>query len=257
MFSKEMEALIQATLEDGKLEENEKAALVKRAKKEGVDLDELEIYINSLIQRRQREMSQKKDELDQKYEKEKKEAIGRTCPNCGKQVPPLTLKCDCGYEFTTVRAVSSIQLLSEKLSSIQLTKEEEEEIADAAPAYKQGKREGFIANKQIDIISTFPVPNTKEDIIEFLAISVSSANKKIGFLDKKKNFFLIVLVAGIIIPLIGWIWGALFMMSKSFSEEKLKKAWLAKSEQVLIKGRSLRGDPEFTQQLDYYENLLN
>ena len=117
--------------------------------------------------------------------------------------------------------------------------------------------EGFIVNKKIDIISTFPVPNTKEDIIEFLAISVSSANKKIGFLDKKKNFFLIVLVAGIIIPLTGWIIGAIVMENKSFSEEKLKKAWMAKSEQVLMKGRSLRGDAEFTQQLDYYENMLN
>ena len=47
------------------------------------------------------------------------------------------------------------------------------------------------------------------------------------------------------------------MDSKSFSEEKLKQAWRAKSEQVLIKGRSLRGDSEFTQQLDYYENLLS
>ena len=32
--------------------------------------------------------------------------------------------------------------------------------------------------------------------------------------------------------------------------------WRAKFDQVLIKGRSLRGDAEFTQQLDYYENLL-
>ena len=170
----------------------------------------------------------------------------------------MTLKCDCGYEFTTNKSVSSIQLLSDKLSNITLTKaEEEEEIEDAAPADKQGKREDFIANKKISIISTFPVPNTKEDIIEFLAISVSEANKKIGILDKKKNYFIIVLIAGIIIPFAGWIWGALFMMSKSFSEEKLKSAWRAKCEQVLIKGRSLRGDSEFTQQLDYYENLLN
>lgn len=47
MFSKELENLIQATLEDGVLEDYEKAALVKRATAEGVDLTELEIYINS------------------------------------------------------------------------------------------------------------------------------------------------------------------------------------------------------------------
>ena len=48
MFSQELENLIQATLEDGVLEEFEKAALVKRAQAEGVDLAELEIYINSV-----------------------------------------------------------------------------------------------------------------------------------------------------------------------------------------------------------------
>ena len=35
MFSKELEALINASLEDGILEEYEKAAIVKRAKSEG------------------------------------------------------------------------------------------------------------------------------------------------------------------------------------------------------------------------------
>ena len=99
MFSKQMENLIQATLEDGKLEENEKAALIKRAKKEGVDLDELEIYINSLLQKRKRELNKENEEREEKHQKAKKEAFGQVCPNCGKQVPPLTLKCDCGYEF--------------------------------------------------------------------------------------------------------------------------------------------------------------
>ena len=37
---------------------------------------------------------------------------------------------------------------------------------------------------------------------------------------------------------------------------KLANVWRAKFEQVMIKGRSLRGDAEFTQQLDYYESLF-
>ena len=32
-----------------------------------------------------------------------------------------------------------------------------------------------------------------------------------------------------------------------------KKAWVSKFEQVLSKGRSMQGDTEFQQQLDYYE----
>ena len=166
------------------------------------------------------------------------------------------LKCECGYEFTNAKQSYSMQILSEKLNAISLTDNELKEIEDAAPAEKAGKRSGFLASKQINIITTFPVPNTKEDIIDFLSTSISLANKEIGFLNKKKNFFILVVLAGIIIPFFGWVFGAIFMMAKSFSEEKLKQAWRAKSEQVLIKGRSLRGDSQFTQQLDYYENLL-
>ena len=46
------------------------------------------------------------------------------------------------------------------------------------------------------------------------------------------------------------------IMSKSFAEEKMKNAWREKFDQVMSKGRSLRGDAEFTQQLDYYESIL-
>ena len=56
MFSKEMEALIEATLADGQLTDQEKTALISRAEKEGVDLNELEIYIQSILQKRQQEL---------------------------------------------------------------------------------------------------------------------------------------------------------------------------------------------------------
>lgn len=272
MFSKELENLIQATLEDGVLEEYEKAALVKRAQAEGVDLTEMEIYINSILQKRKRELKEKNDALEEKHEKEKKEAIGPICPKCHKQVPPLTLVCECGYEFTNQKRAYSMQILSEKLNAISLTEHEEEEISKAAPADKDGKRAKFLASKQINIISTFPVPNTKEDIIDFLSTSISLANKEISFLDTKRGFFSlyggIILLCSIVaffIPVLGlfslfvviMIGGPLVLSFKKFTEEMLRNAWKAKSEQVLIKGRSLRGDPEFTQQLDYYENLLN
>ena len=63
--------------------------------------------------------------------------------------------------------------------------------------------------------------------------------------------------AGLATAGLGLIWGLIFYSAQSFAEEKLKDAWRAKCEQVLMKGRSLRSDAEFTQQLDYYESLLN
>lgn len=257
MFSKELENLIQATLEDSVLEDYERAALVKRATAEGVDLTELEIYINSILQKRKKEHDLAENGKQEKIDQKKKEEFGRVCPNCGRQIPPMTVKCVCGYEITTPsNSVSSVQILSKKLSEITLTESEEKEIEEADPAEKKGLREKFIADKKIDIISTFPVPNTKEDIIEFLALSVAGANKRLGFLDIKINCYKMVAIAGIIIPFFGWLLGAIFIMSKSFAEEKMKNAWREKFDQVMSKGRSLRGDAEFTQQLDYYESIL-
>lgn len=305
MFSQELENLIQATLEDGKLEPYEKEALVKRAEAEGVDLTELEIYINSILQKRQRELEKEKKAAYAKAEKKKKEEFGRVCPNCGKQVPSMTLKCECGYEFSTQKKVSSIKVFSDKLEKV---KEHD---------------------KKIQIISTFPVPNTKEDIIEFLALSISEVKKKVVFLRTKIGGALLAIVLALItfggcyaigewqskhrlelmehdtemrmsIPdydddpdwlkdmkaerlarekqdafesandykeywTIGGLVGAgiiLFFVGLGSvvgdnPEVELRKAWRAKYEQVLMKGRSLRGDAEFTRQLDYFEEQFN
>lgn len=268
MFSKELENLIQATLEDGVLEEYEKAALLKRAQAEGVDPTELQIYINSILQKRQRERAEAEDAKQAEIDRKKKEAVGRICPKCQRPVPPMTIKCQCGYEFVDTNRLSSVQILNEKLNSITLTEAEEEELKKPVKNRQTGveappnsewvlnQMEKIKIKKRIDIITTFPVPNTKEDIIEFLALSVAGANKKLGFFAKRRNCYLVVLIAGFIFPIGGWLLGLMALACIDYLEEDLVKAWRAKFEQVLIKGRSLRGDAEFTQQLDYYEKLL-
>ena len=40
-------------------------------------------------------------------------------------------------------------------------------------------------------------------------------------------------------------------------ENKIALLWRDKFNQILMKGRSLRGDSDFQRQLDYYESLLN
>lgn len=255
-MTKDLEDLIKATLEDGKLEDYEKEALVKRAQKEGMDLVELEIYINAELQRRKRELKEKNEALDAQYEKEQKEAIGPVCPKCHKQVPPLTLKCECGYEFTKGKAISSVQQLIEKIEKIKASNksDKEQEILDA--------------------ITMFPVPNTKEDIVEFLALSAPNSKKKGGIWGSKLNRWIIVGVPIIIIgigvairrgaiedSILGLLmcWPLLFIVNIGddlLEWNKKAEIWRNKFDQVLMKGRSLMGDPEFQQQLDYYENKV-
>ena len=271
MFSKELENLIQATLEDGILEDYEKAALVKRAEAEGVDLAELEIYINSILQRRKRELENEKRARSEQAEKEKREAFGRKCPNCGAQVPPLVLRCECGYEFATSNSVSSVQILSDKIQEI-----------NSKPLPKKGSEDDELKRRNsqiIDIISVFPVPNTKEDIIEFLSLAAPNSKLKGGLWGTALGRIKILTVIAVIGFILSLIFGgerraeigAIVIVGIAFyggmacglidqdtiRHNKRAEAWKTKFSQVLMKGRSLRGDPEFTQQLDYYENLLN
>lgn len=94
MFSPELESLIEATLADGVLDDNEKMALIKRAQKEGVDLAELDIYINSILQKRIQNDTVRRNEKIAAHEKERK---GNVCPHCGTPIPPMTKICpNCG-----------------------------------------------------------------------------------------------------------------------------------------------------------------
>lgn len=263
MFSKELENLIQATLEDGVLEENEKAALVKRAEREGADIAELEIYINSLLQKRARELENEKTAERKQAEKEKKEAFGRKCPNCGAQVPPMTLKCECGYEFTKKESVSSAQVLFQKISKLST------EITD------EDRR-----NEKIrETINLFPVPNTKEDIIEFLSLAVPNSKRKRALSAVQMIIITIVIAAvgyilgyylsggdgqdsrvvGVAFSLFFFSLGGMGLIAGAAGPRKYNKTadvWKAKFDQVMMKARTLRGDAEFTQQLDYFESML-
>ena len=104
MFSERLENLINAALQDGNLSDSEKTAIFKRAQQEGEDINEVEIYILSLMQKRQQELNQKNADIkaaqsmaDLEEEKERSKIL-RECPNCGKRIPYLTNICPgCGF----------------------------------------------------------------------------------------------------------------------------------------------------------------
>ena len=272
MFSKELENLINATLEDGVLEEYEKAALVKRAQAEGVDLTELEIYINSILQRRKKERTKAEEARQEIIDKKKEEAYGRVCPNCGKQVNSMTLKCDCGYEFKNTAVRSSVEILADKIEKI---------TNEASRIRDEEDREKKKTKEIVDVITIHPVPNTKEDIIEFCAMAISNSKTRGGLwgtiLGRIKILAVIAVIGAIlayiivddpemksmapVIVIIGTaFYGGIACTSidqDTIRSNKIANAWRAKFEQVLIKGRSLRGDAEFTRQLDYFEGLIN
>lgn len=299
MFSKELENLIQATLEDGVLEKYEEEALIKRAQAEGVDITELKIYINSILQKRQKERKEALDAKIEEIEQKKKENLGRICPKCGRPVPPMTLTCaNCGFEISEQKHISSVQLFSEQLNSIKLTDAEIESCKHTDLQnnihISQNEMNDLLEQKKLQLIQTFPVPNTKEDIMEFLALAAPNSKIKGGLLGSRKGRLKLAIITGTIIFVVG-LSLSLFLSSSGprwyareyggeirgiglgvtliacvfaiivcfktgtdvLKENKKAKVWRAKFDQVLMKGRSLRADAEFTQMLDYYENIVN
>lgn len=172
MFSQEMENLIEATLQDGVLTEQEKAVLVKRAQNEGIDLDELDVYIHSILQKRHQA------EADLHAEEDKKSKMGgiKKCPNCGAVVQPGDAACSyCGYAFDGApnTQMSSMQILSTKLE------EAERDVRKNMSAKDKLFNQEFILSGQrkMTILSNFPVPNTRADLLDFLSSVMPKANK--------------------------------------------------------------------------------
>lgn len=87
------------------------------------------------------------------------------CPNCGDIIDAFELKCEaCGYEIRGIKSSSGAQAFSNEIRRI-------------------AKAGGKGASKRIStFISTFPIPNSKEDLLEFFLLSASNIDiKAYGF----------------------------------------------------------------------------
>lgn len=162
MYNEQLEVLIDAALADGVLTEKEKQILFKKAQSMGIDLDEFEMVLDARLVKIQKE---EKEKAAASAPKSTKFGDVRKCPVCGALLPALSGVCpECGFEFSGVNAVSSAQRLAAKL----------EEISDKEE-YESDKFE-----KMATVVSSFPIPNTKADLLEFAISMRSKMSDKIG-----------------------------------------------------------------------------
>ena len=143
MYNEQIEALISAALADGMLTEKEKQILFKRAQAQGIDLDEFEMVLDArLVELEKAEKTKAAASAPQST----KYGDIRKCPVCGAMVPALAAVCpECGFEFSGIDA----NISSKKLADLLLN------VSDI--------------DKKEEIIITFPIPNTKADLFEFLS----------------------------------------------------------------------------------------
>ncbi len=172
MYNEQIEKLIELALADGELTEKEKQVLFKKAEAAGIDLDEFEMVLEARL------FEKTKHKTIEPTVAPKSDKLGdvKKCPACGAIATSFSASCsDCGFEFRNVGANTSVKLLSEKLEAVvqecnKMSFEDKNvlgKLTDTAQQ-QQEKREKEILDRQRDVIKNFPIPNTKEDILEFL-----------------------------------------------------------------------------------------
>lgn len=182
MYSEAIEALIEAILADGEITEKERAVLHKRAVAEGIDPDEIDVVIDGRLAKMLKEERRQKAPATATYQPRKSDKYGelRKCPACGEVVETGSVKCvSCGYTFVGIRANSSVERLSEKINSL------EAKFASGDSSFLKNEIIRVFSMGMDDrtrsiqtAIETFPVPTTKEDLMEFI-LYLKPKSKKI------------------------------------------------------------------------------
>lgn len=149
MYSKELEELIDSVLADGVITDQERAVLRKRALACGEDPDEVMIVVDGRLAK------MKKGASPAIPATEKRGNIVK-CPNCGAPIEAGAVKCkECGYVFTNVKANNTAKEFAVML-----------ELRIQKVRYDGDKTN---INKVNEFIKNFPLPTSKEDMLEFIA----------------------------------------------------------------------------------------
>ena len=235
MYNEELENLIEMALMDGELTEKEKQILFKKAESFGIDLDEFEMVLNAKLFEKQKSMKPPPTITTTAAPKSDKFGDVKKCPACGAIVQSFQTKCtDCGQEFSNVDANVSIQKLFAMLNACENErKEESNSIVGAfgslmAKGLGQGDK---VTERKKSIISGFPIPNTKDDILEFLSTAIPNARQKGNFLTKQQP--------------------------ENKSHNDLAPTWFSKCEQIVMKARfSMKEDKKTLEEINSYAKEL-
>ena len=96
------------------------------------------------------------------------------CPNCGETLKAFEINCpSCGFEIRGAKNSSAVEKLSAKLEEIEKTREKKKTNA-VLRLYNLDDPITKTDEQKISVIRNFPIPNTKEDLYEFLILSKSN-----------------------------------------------------------------------------------
>jgi hypothetical protein len=231
----EIENLINMALADGEVTEKERGMILRKAESLGLDKDEVEMILDGKIA-----LSKKENHNTQASKTtSNKEGEIKKCPACGAAVQSFSSKCsDCGLEFRGVEANQLVKQFHLKLLEIENKRQDEETnpLKSIGSMLSKSLSGRGLADKvdleKMQLIKTFPIPNSKEEILEFLTIALPEATVKI-----RKLLFATI--------------------DEDRVKEEIKKVWLTKCEQIILKARlSMKEDKKTLEEIEYYAKQL-
>jgi len=162
----EIENLIEMALADGVVTEKERAIILRKSESLGEDKDEIELILDGKIAQLKKEKEAKvlPNTFPAPPIEKRSNKVGdlKKCPSCGATVNPFQVICkECGHEFRNIEANNCLKQLEVKLNKIKEDVENYEE-------------------KVSNVIKTHPIPNTKEDLLEFIAFGLSKGEVGAG-----------------------------------------------------------------------------
>lgn len=102
----------------------------------------------------------------------------KKCPNCGEILKSFETHCSsCGLEIRNVKVSNSVEELARKIQEIESQRTTE-------------KGNNLIIEKQLsNVIGSFPIPNTKEDILEFMILASSNIDNSNAWVVKVEQAY--------------------------------------------------------------------
>lgn len=156
MLHPDLQKLLDFALESGEVTEKHRQVLHNKAAVLNQDIDELDMIIEGEIKR-----------LKKSNEGEKQKSYA--CPNCGYSIPNSSIKCNfCGFEISKSKTTGEDYIA--KLQSTLSKLDDEWDRSENTISYKGIKGDPYgtiLAEKKASTISTFTMPNDKEQLIEF------------------------------------------------------------------------------------------
>lgn len=154
------------------------------------------------------------------------------CPNCGEVLKSFEISCPvCGLELRGTKASSAVKEFALKLEAIESRREYEKPRGLFFSVFEVQQRISKTDEQKISLIKSFSVPNSKEDMLEFMILATSNMNMNIY--DSSNT-------------------------SVSKSEKEINAAWFSKVQQVYEKAkRSYSTDDTFTEIKTLYDSCNN